>query len=487
MFGNIFIRVREKWQAWKKRCQSSCPDEHQPGGKVPNGADDAKAPVSPAKPCRPPVRNKKPKWDLTQFVVEPEAGKARFHDFSLPLSLMHGIADLGFQYCTPIQEKALPEVLAKNDVIGQANTGTGKSAVFLIGIIAGLMQGKPSKYGDGRGRPRALIIAPTRELVSQIVKDGRKLAKYTPIKLAAVYGGSDYQRQLDSVRSGRCDVVVATPGRLLDFMWKKAVLLEKAEIFVLDEADRMLDMGFIPDVRRIEARLPRKNQRQTMLFSATISSEVRRLADGWCRQPVTIRTEPEQVAVDTVDQRVYMVSGGEKYAVLYNLIKNEPTAKIIVFANQKNEAKKLAEQLAANQVKCSLLSGDVTQDKRERRLNNFRQGRVKVLVATDVAGRGLHISDIEYVVNYTLPYEPEDYVHRIGRTGRAGRGGVAISFACEKGGFYLPDIEEYIGRKLACTLPDEKLLIPPPPTEKTGQRKRKRNRPPRPNGRRNKK
>ncbi len=414
---------------------------------------------------------KKTKWTLDAFQVDVKDGKKRFHDFDLPLLLMRGIADLGFKYCTSIQEKALPEVLAGHDVVGQANTGTGKSAVFLIAVISRLLAQPLSKTKVGK--PRALILAPTRELVTQIAKDGRKLAKYTPLRLVAVYGGRDYQGQLDRLKNNRCDVVVATPGRLLDFLRQRVLSLECADMFVLDEADRMLDMGFIPDVSRIEQQLPRKERRHTMLLSATISSEVSRLADRWCVNPVQIKVEPEKVAVDTVEQRVYMISEKEKYAVVYNLIKREPQSKIIIFANQKNETKQLADQLTRNNIRCVLLSGDVSQDKRERRLNAFRSGKTKVLVATDVAGRGLHISGIEYVINYTLPYEPEDFVHRIGRTGRAGKKGVAVSFACEKGGFYLPDIEEYIGRKLPCSLPDEDLLKPPPAGTSRQKRKRK--------------
>ncbi len=407
-----------------------------------------------------PKKPAKPRWSLENFKVTPEEGKSRFHDFSLPKSLMHGIADLEFKYCTEIQAKALPEVLNGQDLIGQANTGTGKSAVFLVAIINKLL--KEGREKSSGVRPRALIIAPTRELVTQIAKDGRKLAKYTPLRIVAVYGGVDYQLQIDNLKKGKCDVVVATPGRLLDYLGKRILSLDQTSTLVLDEADRMLDMGFIPDVRRIVQQLPAKEKRHTMLFSATITPEVKRLAYSWCKKPVTIEVAPEHIAVDTVEQLVYMVTEDEKYAVLYNLIQKEKDTKIIVFANQKNETKRLADRLSRNKINCVLLSGDVAQNKREKRLEDFRSGRVKVLVATDVAGRGIHIDGIEYVVNYTLPYEPEDYVHRIGRTGRAGTSGIAVSFACEKGAFYLPDIEEYIGRKLSCTMPEEELLVPPP-------------------------
>ncbi len=256
--------------------------------------------------------------------------------------------------------------------------------------------------------------------------------------------------------------MVATPGRLIDFMNKRVVDLSSCKILVLDEADRMLDMGFIPDVRRIIGRLPAKKDRQTMLFSATVSEDVQRLAAQWSVQPKVVEAEPEQVAVETVEQFVYLVTAEEKYAVLYNLIQQNPDDRIIVFANMKNETKRLSNRLQRNNIDCVLLSGDVDQNKRMTRLENFRSGKVKVLVATDVAGRGIHIEGITFVVNYTLPYEPEDYVHRIGRTGRAGANGKAVSFACEEGSFYLPAIEEFIDRKFDCVLPEETLLVPPP-------------------------
>lgn len=419
-------------------------------------------------------------WSLDQFEVIPMPGKSRFHDFELPLELMHAIADLKFEYCTPIQEKALPIVLGGGDLVGKAQTGTGKSAVFLIATLASLLKKQPPVSTSKKFKPRALVIAPTRELVVQIAKDGYKLAKYTSLKVTAVYGGVDYQKQLDETRKGRSDIIVATPGRLLDFVNKRAIVLDRCEIMVIDEADRMLDMGFIPDVRRIIGRLPGKDKRQTMLFSATVTEDVKRLAFQWCRKPGVVEVEVEQVAVDTVDQIVYLVTTEEKYNVLYNLIQAKKGDRILVFANQKHEAKSLSERLRGNNIQCSLLSGDVPQHKRTQRLEAFRSGRNKVLIATDVAGRGIHIQDISHVVNYTLPYEPEDYVHRIGRTGRAGASGTSISFACEEGGFYLPDIEEYIGRKLECVVPEETLLkLAPKPSErkKPSRRPRRRRKP----------
>ncbi|MGW8195658.1 MAG: DEAD/DEAH box helicase [Desulforhopalus sp.] len=403
-------------------------------------------------------RPTRPQWSLDDFVVVPEKGKSRFHDYDIPLQVMRAIHDQGFQYCTPIQEKALENVLDGKDLVGKANTGTGKTAVFLIAIFSRLLNARRS----GRGNVRALVLAPTRELVAQIAKDAHNLARYCNLSVREVYGGVDYQKQMDLLQNKRCDLLVATPGRLLDFMAKRVIDLGGCHILVLDEADRMLDMGFIPDVRKIIGRLPAKEDRQTMLFSATVPDDVKRLASQWCVKPQMVEAEPDQVAVETVQQVVYLTTAEEKYAVLYNLVKQNPDERIIVFANMKSEAKRLANRLQRNGIECVLLSGDVAQNKRMARLESFRKGSVKVLVATDVAGRGIHIEGITFVVNYTLPYEPENYVHRIGRTGRAGAIGKAVSFACEEGSFYLPEIEDFIGKKFECVMPEESLLASPP-------------------------
>jgi len=403
---------------------------------------------------------RKPAWSLDAFQVVPREGASRFHDFNLPLSVMHGVADQEFQYCTPIQEKALPTVLEGRDLVGKANTGTGKSAVFLIGIFARLLN-----EGDGRrkkGAPRALVMAPTRELVIQIAKDAVNLGRHTGLRVHAVYGGAKYEAQMNELRERIVDVVIATPGRLIDFANKNVISFKECKILVIDEGDRMLDMGFIPDMRRIIGRIPAKEERQTLLFSATLSDDVRRLAYQWCVKPEYVEAETEQVSVEAIHQRVYLVTSDEKFHVLYNLIKQHPDDRIMVFANMKSDVRKLSERLQRYGIECALLSGDVAQDKRESRLERFRDGKVKVLVATDVAGRGIHIEDISYVVNFTLPYEPEDYVHRIGRTGRAGAEGVSISFACEEGAFVLPEIEAFIGRSLECEVPPEELVVVPP-------------------------
>jgi len=417
-------------------------------------------------------RRKKAKWGVNNFAVDPVAGKSRFHDFDLPVPLMHGIADLDFKYCTPIQEKALPHVLAGKDLIGRASTGTGKSAVFLIGIFTRLLRERNPERRNGQ--PRALIIAPTRELVIQIAKDARAIGKYLHLRVGEAYGGTDYERQRRNLSEKPVDILVATPGRLLDFSRQRVVQLGRAGIMVIDEADRMLDMGFIPDVRSIIYKTPPKEKRQTMLFSATFTDEVKRLAAQWSINPVTIETEAEQVAVETVKKIVYMVTRSEKYLVLYNIITGEEHERIIVFANMKRDVNRLYDRLRRDGINCTMLSGDVPQNKRTTRLENFRSGRVQILIATDVAGRGIHIDGISHVINYTLPYEPEDYVHRIGRTGRAGAEGISISFADEESSFYLPEIEEYIEEPLPCVQPDKSLLRPLPPRPQQGSGKKRK-------------
>ncbi len=427
------------------------------------------------KSSSPPVQRRKALenggWDLSQFEVPPEEGRKRFHDFDLPVEIMHAISDLSFHYCTPIQAEILEHTLSGKDATGKAQTGTGKSAAFLINILTTLLTQKTKKKTKD-ATPRSLIIAPTRELVMQIADDAVKLAAYTDIHIVPVYGGMDYQRQLDQIQNQRVDIVAATPGRLLDFQRKQNINLSEVEIFVIDEADRMLDMGFIPDVRQIVYSLPDKSKRQTLFFSATMTAEVNHLADQWTKEPAVVEIEAEHATVDTVDQLVYLVTTDEKPTLLYNLITSKDLHKVIVFCNRKSETRELTELLQRYKISCGLLSGDVDQKKRVSTLNNFKEGKIRILVATDVAGRGIHIDGISHVVNFNLPYDPEDYVHRIGRTGRAGALGTSVSFACEEDSFYLPDIEEFIGRKLECVYPSDELLAEPPKLPPKTQRKR---------------
>lgn len=415
-----------------------------------------------------------PVWKVSDFSVEPVAGKVRFHDLELPDDIMHGIFDSGFQYCTPVQAAVLPHSLKGIDAAGRAQTGTGKSAVFLITILAHLLR-NPVTERRQKGVPRALVLAPTRELALQIEKDARALALHFPCEIVAVFGGTDYLKQRQSLTNGHVDLIVATPGRLLDFSRQGQVHLNRVEILVIDEADRMLDMGFIPDVSDIVRRAPARTKRQTMLFSATLTPEVMRLASQWTQNPIVVEIEPEQVAVETVEQIVYLTTIEEKFVVLLNLILQNKLERALIFCNRRDETRRLTEHLQHYGVKCDLLSGDVKQNRRIKALEDFRSGKIRVLIATDVAGRGLHVDDISHVVNYHLPLDPDAYVHRIGRTGRAGASGVSISFATEEDSFQLPGIEAYLGRELHCEYPDDELLRPlPKPPKKLAAAPRRR-------------
>ena len=404
-------------------------------------------------------------------------GKAYFHDFNLPEPLLHAISDLGFEYCTPIQAEILPSTLAGKDASGRAQTGTGKTAAFLITIITHLLT-KPLHGKRKSGTPRALVLAPTRELVLQISEEARQLSKHCKLKIVSVFGGMDYEKQRRQLVNGPVDLIVATPGRLLDFKGRRDVNLKRTEILIIDEADRMLDMGFIPDVRKIIHSTPPRNERQTLLFSATLTQEITRLASQWTRNPVTVEIEPEQVAVDTVEQIVYIVTVSNKFSLLFNIIHQQNLSRVLVFCNRRDEVRHLTEMLTRHGINCEMLSGEVPQKKRVRRLEEFKRGKIQVLVATDVAGRGIHIEGMDHVINFTLPHDPEDYVHRIGRTGRAGATGTSVSFADEKDAFYIPAIEEFIDRKLKCIEPEEKWLITPKPVyrkkRRSSPRRRKR-------------
>ena len=396
-------------------------------------------------------------WSIDDFQVDAKEGETRFHDIGLRDELMHAIADLGFQYCSPIQAACLPQTLQGHDAIGKAQTGTGKTAAFLITIFNDMLC-NPMEGERFVGEPRALVIAPTRELVMQIAEDAADLAKHTELKVVTLIGGMDYQKQLNRLHNDVVDLVVATPGRLLDFMGRRDLFLDHIEVLVLDEGDRMLDMGFIPQVKRIVRATPRKESRQTLLFSATFTQDIISLSQQWTYEPVSIDIEPEHVATDSVDQKVFLVSSEQRSRVLKNLLRGDHADSVIVFANRRDQVRRLYEKLRKSGVSCGMLSGEIPQNKRTRTLEQFKSGEIKVLVATDVAGRGIHVSGISHVVNYNLPEDPEDYVHRIGRTGRAGATGTSISFACEDEAFLLPDIEQLLGEKLECTYPPEELL-----------------------------
>ncbi|KQB52218.1 ATP-dependent RNA helicase RhlB [Pseudomonas endophytica] len=447
-------------------------DAQQPGRTAPSQAAVSTPAAAPA-PER--ARSEKPKvakpqrkaapkppvipWKLEDFIVEPQEGKTRFHDFKLAPELMHAIQDLGFPYCTPIQANVLGYTLSGRDAIGRAQTGTGKTAAFLVSIISQLTQTPPPKERY-MGEPRALIIAPTRELVVQIAKDAADLTKYTDLNVMSFVGGMDFDKQLKQLEARHCDILVATPGRLLDFNQRGEVHLDMVEVMVLDEADRMLDMGFIPQVRQIIRQTPPKAERQTLLFSATFTEDVMNLAKQWTTDPAIVEIEAQIGANELVEQHVYAVAGADKYKLLFNLVNDNGWERVIVFANRKDEVRRIEERLVRDGINAAQLSGDVPQHKRIKTLEGFREGKVRVLVATDVAGRGIHIDGISHVINFTLPEVPDDYVHRIGRTGRAGAAGVSISFAGEDDSYQLPSIEEKLGRKISCETPPTELLRP---------------------------
>ncbi|MGO2132842.1 MAG: ATP-dependent RNA helicase RhlB [Halomonas sp.] len=423
-------------------------------------SDQTTAPAQ-AQEHKPKRRRRKPRrrpssWDLRQFKVPAMAGKWRFHDFDLPLPLMRAIHAQGFDYATPIQAEALSHTLLGGDVVGKAQTGTGKTAAFLISILAYFLE-EEAPDGQKPGAPRALIIAPTRELALQIEKDAKALARFTSLNVASVVGGMDYQKQRDGLAKN-VDILVATPGRLLDFHEKRDVDLSQVEVLVLDEGDRMLSMGFIPDVKRIIRHTPKKEERQTFLFSATFTEDILNLASQWTQDPAHVEIEVTVDNAANIDQRVYMVSDADKQRLLVNLLQQESFERVMVFGNRRDLVRKLDDVLRKAGINVAMLSGDVPQNQRVRTLEQFREGEIQVLVATDVAGRGIHIEDVSHVINYTLPEDPEDYVHRIGRTGRAGAKGVSISFVGEEDAFSLPEIERYINDKLPCEHPPEGLL-----------------------------
>ncbi|EPJ48118.1 MAG: ATP-dependent RNA helicase RhlB [Osedax symbiont Rs1] len=397
-------------------------------------------------------------WQPKDFNVAKVADKQRFHDFSLPDELMQGIADLGFEYCTPIQAATIEPALQGRDIIGKAQTGTGKTAAFLVGIITDILD-FPFSHKRKLAEPRALIIAPTRELALQIAADAVQLSKHTSLHVISLVGGMDYSKQRRELSSAAVDIIVATPGRLIDFVRSKEVDLGNVEMLVLDEADRMLSMGFIPDVRSIIRNTPRKGEeRQTLLYSATFTDEVMNLASQWTDNPVVVEIESAQKTTDTISQQVFLVEKKDKYKLLRNYIVQNNVERVIVFCNRRHQTRELAEKLKRDGIKAALMSGEIPQHKRVRTLEDFKSGKIQVMVATDVAGRGIHIDGVSHVINYHLPEDADDYVHRIGRTGRAGTTGISICFACEDDSFMIPEIESEIGVKLDCIHPSDELL-----------------------------
>ena len=383
-----------------------------------------------------------------------------FKSLGLEPELLKGLNDLGFTHCTPIQAQALPLTLSGNNVAGQAQTGTGKSAAFLLSILNDLLTIDPIE-GRRANEPRALVLAPTRELAVQIYEDGRDLAKYTDIKLGAVFGGTGYDQQRQMLQDG-VDVLIGTTGRIIDYFKQGVFTLDAIDVVVLDEADRMFDLGFIKDIRYLFRRMPQADDRLNMLFSATLSHKVMELAYEHMGSPVKLKVDAE-VTSGRIDEKLFYPANDERIPLLLGLMEQEKPVRSIVFANTRRESERVWGYLAANGIEAGLLTGDVPQNKRLRLLDELKSGKIKALVATDVAARGLHIEDVSHVFNYDLPDDAEDYVHRIGRTARAGAEGKAISFASEETAINLPDIEKFIKYPIPVADITEITLVSPKP------------------------
>lgn len=379
----------------------------------------------------------------------------KFAELGLHPTLQTSLDQAGFEYCTPIQAQSLPLLLKGTGVAGQAQTGTGKTATFLLAVMHHLLT-KPAPNPDSHS-PRALIMAPTRELAIQIHKDAIELGKQTNIRLGLAYGGANYDKQRDAIAAG-CDILIGTPGRLIDYLKQGVYDLKNIQAAVLDEADRMFDLGFIADVRYVFRRMPPANERLNLLFSATLSQKVLELAYEHLGKPENVKIEAEQITADKVRQQVFMPANPEKLPLLIGILRQQDPHRTIIFVNTKRDGDKVWGSLVANGFEAQVLSGDVPQNKRQRYLKQFAEGELPILVATDVAARGLHIPGVSHVINYDLPTDAEDYVHRIGRTARAGTEGDAISFACETYAMYLPEIEAYIEQKLTIDQFESSLL-----------------------------
>ena len=384
-----------------------------------------------------------------------------FSELNLPQALQQAIDDLGYTELTAVQQIALPMTLAGKDVAGQGRTGTGKTATFLISILNRLLT-QSAKKGRTEQHPRAVVIAPTRELVIQIGQDAEKLAKHTDLKVHTVYGGVNYEKQRKAFDDG-VDLLIGTPGRLIDYFKKHCYKLNRTEMMVLDEADRMFDLGFIADIRFMLRRLPKYHERQTLLFSATLSHRVMELAYEHMNNPEKLKAEEGEITASGITEFLYHTAMEEKVPLLIHLLRQDHVSRGMVFINEKRDGEKVAKKLAQYGFKVGILSGDVRQKKRMRILSDFTEGKLQLLVATDVASRGLHVDGVTHVFNYDLPEDAENYVHRIGRTARAGATGVAVSFACERFCFGLPDIESYIKRSIPVEIiPEDALNIGAP-------------------------
>ncbi|PCI62484.1 MAG: ATP-dependent RNA helicase RhlB [Gammaproteobacteria bacterium] len=390
-----------------------------------------------------------------------------FTDLALNPQVVTGLEAMGFHNCTAIQEKSLPVLLEGKDIAGQAQTGEGKTIAFLAATFHRLLlNNKP------QNKPRALIMAPTRELAIQIHRDAIEMAKSTGLRLGVVYGGEGYESQRQELERG-VDILIGTCGRLIDYLKQGVYSLNNIEVIVLDEADRMFDLGFIKDIRYMFRKMPPATQRLSMLFSATLSFRVKELAFEHMNDPVSVEVEPEQKTNIRISEELFYPSNLDKMALLQTLIEEDWPDKAIIFANTKHSCENIYAHLDADKIRVGLLTGDVPQKKRLKILEQFTEGQLDILVATDVAARGLHIPSVTHIFNYDLPDDCEDYVHRIGRTGRAGASGHAISFACEGYVFNLPAIEEYISHPLPVTNYEPDFLLTDFPKPKPRPRRHK--------------
>lgn len=385
----------------------------------------------------------------------------RFIDFPIHENVLAALDSKGFEFCTPIQAKTLPITLAGQDIAGQAQTGTGKTLAFLIAVFHYLLT---NDSATNKNQPRAIILAPTRELAVQIGSDAELLVKHSDLKLALAYGGDGYDKQIQAIEQG-VDILVGTTGRVIDYVKQGIINLDKVQVVVLDEADRMFDLGFIKDIRYLMRKCPKPEQRLTMLFSATLSARVRELAYEDMNNAQYIEIEPLQRTGHRIKEELFYPSNEDKMALLLTLLEEEWPDRCMIFANTKHKCEEIWSYLVADGHRVGLLTGDIAQKKRLALLDSFTKGQLDILVATDVAARGLHIPEVTHVFNYDLPDDCEDYVHRIGRTGRAGESGHSISFACERYAVNLPAIEAYIGHHIPVSQYDSgALLTLPKPT-----------------------
>ena len=409
-----------------------------------------------------------------------EQSNIAFTKLSLHEDLQKALEIIGFTHCTQIQAETLPIMLAGKDVAGQAQTGTGKTAAFLLAAMQHMLQNREKKRTT---KIQAIVISPTRELAMQIHKDAVSLNKFTGFTIGLVYGGVDYLKQRDMLTDG-IDILIGTPGRLIDYHKQRVLDLSDIKIMVLDEADRMFDLGFIKDIRYLLRRMPETEKRLNLLFSATLSMRVTELAYEHMNNPALVKINPEQVTAENVKQVGYHISKDEKIPLMLGLLKRIDPRRTIVFVNTKRVAERVWGFLEGNGYHSAILTGDVPQRKREQLFREFSEGKLPILVATDLASRGLHIPEISHIFNYDMPQNAEDYVHRIGRTARAGASGDAVSLVCEEYVYSLHEIEEYIGHRIPMETIDNELMITPAPpvrmkkSNKLGAGKRRRQKKP---------